>query len=473
MKLNLKIDSRYSAGTTARLLVAALIVVGLGNAPARASAQTDGPAYVVQAGDSLYSIAAAFGTSVEALQQTNDIVDPSLLSVGQTLIIPGFEGVTGTLTTHRLALGETLPGLAKRIGATVETVIRLNRLINLDLLYVGQPLIYPEGGSGMANGVTAVAGSREPAAALAARSGQTIWELALLNDLANPYAVYGGQPIILKADQPELTGLPQPFDSLALKPDRPAQGRTLEVVARTAEGVALSGQFGERPLRFGANGSEQIALQGIDAFSDPGLYPLVITATTPSGKATVFEQMVPVADGNYPHQQLIVGAAQSALLDPDVTGPERDQVQQIASGYSPQRQWQGSWIRPVQTDRITTGFGWRRSYNGGPYDSYHDGIDFGAGGGSPIVAPAAGTVVFAEPLTVRGNATILDHGWGVYTGYWHQFKISVTVGQQVQAGDLIGEVGSSGLSTGSHLHFTVWVGGSPVDPEQWFTTEFP
>ncbi|MBI5054556.1 MAG: M23 family metallopeptidase, partial [Chloroflexi bacterium] len=65
------------------------------------------------------------------------------------------------------------------------------------------------------------------------------------------------------------------------------------------------------------------------------------------------------------------------------------------------------------------------------------------------------------------------HGWGVVTGYWHQYKFHVTVGQKVKAGDLIGEVGSSGLSTGPHLHFEVWVGGNEVNPEQWLTTEFP
>jgi murein DD-endopeptidase MepM/ murein hydrolase activator NlpD len=83
--------------------------------------------------------------------------------------------------------------------------------------------------------------------------------------------------------------------------------------------------------------------------------------------------------------------------------------------------------------------------------------------------------VFAGPLQVRGNATIIDHGWGVDSGYWHQRDggIHVQVGQQVQAGEAIGEVGSTGLSTGNHLHFAMWVGGNAVTPVQWLTNVFP
>lgn len=473
---------RFYPRSSARVSVRVLLTVCLlaFSAPsAYAQTQTPGPQYVVQPGDSLYSIALAFGTTVDALQQANGIADPSLLSVGQTLTIPGFDGVTGTLTIHEMAAGETLDGFAKRVGASRDTLIRLNRITNPALLYVGQSLIYPEGNTGLAAGTTESAQKGESIPALAAQSGQTVWGLALLNDLDSPYKLYAGQYIILPADPaqgPALTGLPEPFSALTLNPGHPVHGGTLEIVAKTAEGTTLSGEFGSWPLRFASDPVGQVALQGINALADPGLYPLVITATTPGGESITFERMIPVAPaagGDYPYQQLVVGADQSALLDPNVVGPERDQVAQLASPYSATRQWQGMFIKPVDSDRVTTGFGWRRSYNGGPYDSFHGGIDYGAPGGSPIVAPAAGTVVFAGPLTVRGNATLIDHGWGVYTAYWHQSKINVSVGQTVQAGEVIGEVGSTGLSTGSHLHFEMWVGGNQVNPEQWLTTEFP
>ncbi len=471
--MNLYLKNKYRLLCFFVILLASIVPAAL------AQTQTPGPQYVVQPGDSLYSIAVAFGTTVDALQQANGIADPSLLSVGQSLTLPGFDGVTGTLTIHDMAAGESLDGFAKRVGVSRETLIQLNRITNPALLYVGQSLIYPEGNTGLAAGLTESAQKGESIPALAAQSGQTVWGLALLNDLDSPYNLYAGQRIVLPADPaqgPILTGLPQPFTALTLNPDHPVHGGTLEVVAKTAEGTTLSGEFGSWPLRFASDAVGQVALQGINALVDPGLYPLVITATIPGGESITVAQMIPVAPaagGDYPYQQLVVGADQSPLLDPNVVGPELEQITQLASGYSTARLWQGLFLKPVESERVTTGFGWRRSYNGGPYDSFHGGIDYGAAGGSPIAAPAAGTVVFAGPLTVRGNATLIDHGWGVYTAYWHQSKINVTAGQAVQAGEVIGEVGSTGLSTGSHLHFEVWVGGNQVNPEQWLATEFP
>jgi len=76
-------------------------------------------------------------------------------------------------------------------------------------------------------------------------------------------------------------------------------------------------------------------------------------------------------------------------------------------------------------------------------------------------------VVLAEPMTMLGNAIVIDHGWGLLTGYWHLSSIEVQVGQQVAPGDLIGRVGSTGLSTGAHLHWEMWVSGTPVDGLQW------
>ena len=79
----------------------------------------------------------------------------------------------------------------------------------------------------------------------------------------------------------------------------------------------------------------------------------------------------------------------------------------------------------------------------------------------------------AETLAVRGNAVILDHGAGLHTGYWHLSKIDVNVGQQVKAGDKLGEVGTTGLSTGAHLHWEMRVGVTPVDPLTWLRRALP
>ena len=128
---------------------------------------------------------------------------------------------------------------------------------------------------------------------------------------------------------------------------------------------------------------------------------------------------------------------------------------------------------PYGGDCINSLFGTRRSYNDGALWGYHAGVDLCGGLGTPIYAAADGVVVLAENLEVRGGAVILDHGWGVYTGYWHLSAIEVQPGQQVQAGDEIGLAGSTGRSTGPHLHWELWVGGVPVNPLTWLQQAWP
>ena len=94
----------------------------------------------------------------------------------------------------------------------------------------------------------------------------------------------------------------------------------------------------------------------------------------------------------------------------------------------------------------------------------HEGIDIGVGMGTPIKAPAAGTVKSAGWQGGYGNATVIDHGGGMATLYGHQSSFAVRAGQRVNAGDIIGYVGSTGNSTGPHLHFEVRINGRPVNP---------
>jgi murein DD-endopeptidase MepM/ murein hydrolase activator NlpD len=122
----------------------------------------------------------------------------------------------------------------------------------------------------------------------------------------------------------------------------------------------------------------------------------------------------------------------------------------------------GALAWPV-TGVITSPFGWRKSPFGGAPD-FHQGLDIGASTGTPVTAAASGTIISAGWYGGYGNYILIDHGGGMSTGYGHLSRIFVSNGQQVQRGQAIGAVGSTGLSTGPHLHFEVRISGKTVDP---------
>lgn len=122
----------------------------------------------------------------------------------------------------------------------------------------------------------------------------------------------------------------------------------------------------------------------------------------------------------------------------------------------------GSMVWPV-SGPITSSFGWRTNPISG-HKEYHPGIDIGVAYGTPIKAADSGTVIAATWYTGYGNVIIIDHGKGVSTLYAHQSSLAVGSGAHVSRGQTIGYVGSTGYSTGPHLHFEVRVSGSPVNP---------
>jgi len=128
--------------------------------------------------------------------------------------------------------------------------------------------------------------------------------------------------------------------------------------------------------------------------------------------------------------------------------------------------WDGAFKMPLQGDE-TTAFGTHRSYE------FHPGVDFAATQGTPVSAPAAGVVVFVGDLPARGNVVILDHGVGVFTTYAHLQQWDVEVGADVKPGQAIGRVGTTGFSTGPHLHWELWVDGANVDPLDWTKRAYP
>jgi murein DD-endopeptidase MepM/ murein hydrolase activator NlpD len=374
--------------------------------------------------------------------------------------------------SYTVVAGDTLFVIAQRFGVPLETLVAVNNIQNPSLIRVGQVLLIPTGGMGLANIPTTLvqAAPGDTLQSVAQRLGQDVTVLASLNQLSVTARLFPGQAIRLPADQAPATALRFGAVRAINWPAQLVQGRTGHLTVLTERPLALSANWNGLPLSFfplDDSGTRYAIFLPAPALLGPGAFPLTVTYTAANGVQLHQQRLIPVVDGGYDSQVIDLPPDRSALLDPVLVASETAKVNEVLAQVSPVLWWRTSFWRPISDQyRTTSPFGTRRSYNGGPFSSYHAGQDFGAPAGVTVTAPADGVVALAEPLQVRGNAVILDHGHGVFTGYWHLSELRVTPGQQVAAGDLIGLVGNTGLSTGAHLHWEMRINGIAVNPMQ-------
>jgi murein DD-endopeptidase MepM/ murein hydrolase activator NlpD len=457
------------------LLLASLFILSASAQPA--FAQAGGPVYIVQSGDTVSLIAANFNVSIDDILAANPALDPNLISEGQQIVIPGLEGISGVLETEIIPLGDSLRSLSRRTQVADDQLRKLNRLVSPTELYVGSSLIVPTQEQQQSLNTRMTASAGESLLEVSVRQGSDPWTLASVNKLHGTWAALPGDVLYspIPGGQGNATGLPSAFLRASIGPLPLKQGGTAAIRVQANEGSNLSGILVDKPLHFFPANGEQVALQGVYALLEPGVHPLLLEATLPDGSRQSFEQMVLVRSGQYGSRELYVAPE---TIDPAATEPENQTVFSIISPATPTPYWNGMFSSPaVYPDQFTSLFGEWRIYHGQGtnlvIEGFHSGLDFAGGEGLQIFAPAPGKVVFAAPLTVRGNATIIDHGWGVYSGFWHQSQIAVNVGDMVETGQVIGFVGGTGRATGAHLHWEVWVNGVQVDPLHWLNQAYP
>jgi murein DD-endopeptidase MepM/ murein hydrolase activator NlpD len=288
-----------------------------------------------------------------------------------------------------------------------------------------------------------------------------------------------GQPITPTALALPATG---PLARLQLWPWPPAQGQTLVLWLRASAPlsptitfagqsyplVAAEEQGGAVPAvssrPAGGSMSAAWALVPLPSLLQPGARSLVVS----TGTQTI-TLSVPVLAGVFESSAVPAGTSDPILSQPDKVKAESTRLALLwgthsVPGWTPHLRFRS----PLDVPGIhTSPYGSRRVYGDSASISAHEGEDLAVAAGTPVLAPADGTVVLADLLFVRGNAVILDHGHGVLTGYWHMQALNVKVGDRVRTGQQLGEVGSTGLSTGPHLHWELHVNGLAVDPLQW------
>ena len=317
------------------------------------------------------------------------------------------------------------------------------------------------------------------------RSGDTLFEIALRynqtvdalvreNNLLDPGLLRVGQQLIIPGIQlPRLAqDLPAAVEVFAVDPRVLETGRSARIELHTTEPASISGQFLGQALRVieRDGGQRHNIMVGVPMFTETAIYPLTLQLQVGESQPVEIAANLQVVGGGYGYQNITIN--NSDLLAPALEEAEIDQLTELMSGFAPERYWMDSLSLPAAA-AMNAVFGTQRSYNGGEYNRYHRGVDFAGAPGTSVLAAADGQVLMVDRLQIRGNTTVIDHGWGLYTLYAHQRETLVQSGEVVASGQVIGTVGSTGRSTGPHLHWEVWLNGVTVDPLQWVQEVFP
>jgi len=263
-----------------------------------------------------------------------------------------------------------------------------------------------------------------------------------------------------------ILSLVSPVQALQVKvmPANPELGDTLSVVIQvdgSGETPTVSVQQKNYPA-FPMGNNRFRALLPTTPLEKAGTRQIQVT-----GDGKVQDLSVQVRSRNFPTQSITLPPGK----DSEGSDAEFDRVDAFKALVTPQKFWNGPLLRP-NSGEITTIYGVRRYYNGVfANDYYHRGIDYAGDYGSPVVAPAAGRVSLvgreSQGFTIHGNVVGIDHGQGLASILMHLSRIDVKEGDFVQAGQVIGALGSTGASTGPHLHWGLYVHGQAIDPVPW------
>jgi murein DD-endopeptidase MepM/ murein hydrolase activator NlpD len=461
---------------TKRLPIFILMIVILGASTnigfARAPQQETGPTYIIQQGDTLNEIAIRFGITAEEIISANALENPNALFIGQSIVIPGLEGISGVLTSEIIPFGASFQGLVRQNRLKQSDLITLNRLTSPSEVIAGASFIIPVSGNQDLMSTIPTPGQGVTTLETAIQAGVSPWALVEENQLLATWDMLPGERLYTHLS--EDTNQSEQTDNIAMSINRLPliQGETLHISITTPEPMTISGSFDDQPLHFFSDdGDIFTSFHGIHALAEPGVYPLKIEAVNDDGNALSYEQLVLLSSGFYGTQMVYVG---TEFLDDDVIDEENAYLTPILDRLTPERLWVGRFQYPVDEPCVNSPFGLRRIYNDGLLFFYHTGMDFAVCAPNlNIYAPAAGEVILAKELTVRGKAILIDHGWGIISGYWHLSEFNVDVGDVVQPGDLLGLIGNTGRSAGPHLHFEILINGTPVNPQTWLDQTFP
>ncbi len=257
--------------------------------------------------------------------------------------------------------------------------------------------------------------------------------------------------------------------ALELPKANPVPGGVAIVPLGTQDKPVPTATFWGRRLITTKDGDRWVAVVGLPLTIKPGSHTVVVKRG--GGQKNVGFK---VQNKTYPAQYLTVSKRQANPSGSDLKRIKKEQSRTRAAlnTFSDLLPESLRLEPPVYGER-SSAFGLKRFFNKQPRNP-HSGLDIATAEGTPIKAPARGTVIDAGNFFFNGNVIFIDHGQGLITMYCHLQKIEVRKGQELNTGDLIGKVGMTGRVTGPHLHLGVSLNGWMVDPEPFMTqSPFP
>ena len=227
---------------------------------------------------------------------------------------------------------------------------------------------------------------------------------------------------------------------------------------KNADSIKFSSEFSPSPNFFKESNGDYVALLPVSYYTDTGNYTFKLSA---GGKSQDFK--IAVKDKKFQIQHLTADSSttQETILSKQANDEFEKHIAPIRYNSDSTPYWKESgFVWPTSGGRVTTEFGMVRYVNGAPTSSRHGAIDIALPKGTRVNSTSNGKVLYAGFLQLTGNTVVIEHGYGLKSWYYHMNSLNIKTGDTVKAGQKIGEVGTTGFSTGNHLHFGFSVNNS-------------
>lgn len=242
-------------------------------------------------------------------------------------------------------------------------------------------------------------------------------------------------------------------------PSQVKQGHTLRVEVKPfAQGLTVA--MASRIVPVFDHAGSGLALMPVAVTDQAG--PSAIEIRDASGKA-LEQRQFEILDAHYPTQNIRATPAMKTLKP--LPG-EVESMRALHSSLTPVAHWSEPFKAPTP-ECANSSFGVQRLHNGKPTGNYHRGLDLRSPSGTPVKAAAGGKVLVSRMWRMHGGTIGIDHGQGITTHYLHLARLAARQGQIVKKGQVVGYVGSTGFATGPHLHWGLYIHGTPTDPRAW------